>query len=96
MSELSGLLKMLDHETVSPATAEKMASIRNILDSLPLSGAFTPTDLCIKFVLGVLGLKCVCSFDLPDTCQRSYCLKLLASSLHGNISFTMDVNHRLC
>uniref|UniRef100_A0A3B3BL88 Actin filament-associated protein 1-like 1 n=1 Tax=Oryzias melastigma TaxID=30732 RepID=A0A3B3BL88_ORYME len=37
VSELSGLLKMLDHETVSPATAEKMASIRNILDSLPLS-----------------------------------------------------------
>uniref|UniRef100_A0A8C7Z528 Actin filament-associated protein 1-like 1 n=1 Tax=Oryzias sinensis TaxID=183150 RepID=A0A8C7Z528_9TELE len=37
VSELSGLLKMLDRETVSPATAEKMASIRNILDSLQLS-----------------------------------------------------------
>uniref|UniRef100_A0A3Q4GPR6 Actin filament-associated protein 1-like 1 n=1 Tax=Neolamprologus brichardi TaxID=32507 RepID=A0A3Q4GPR6_NEOBR len=34
---LGSLLKMLDHETVSPATAEKMASIRNILDSLQLS-----------------------------------------------------------
>ncbi|KAG7516226.1 hypothetical protein JOB18_026033 [Solea senegalensis] len=28
---------MLDHETVSPATADKMASVRNILDSLQLS-----------------------------------------------------------
>ncbi|KAK2828177.1 hypothetical protein Q5P01_019211 [Channa striata] len=34
VNELGSLLKMLDHETVSPATAEKMASIRNILDSL--------------------------------------------------------------
>lgn len=38
VNELSSLLKMLDHETVSPATADKMASIRNILDSLQLSG----------------------------------------------------------
>ncbi|XP_028277020.1 actin filament-associated protein 1-like 1 [Parambassis ranga] len=37
VNELSSLLKMLDHETVSPATADKMASVRNILDSLPLS-----------------------------------------------------------
>ncbi|CAI5643143.1 unnamed protein product [Oreochromis niloticus] len=37
VNELGSLLKMLDHETVSPATAEKMASIRNILDSLQLS-----------------------------------------------------------
>ncbi|KAG7217082.1 hypothetical protein INR49_027622 [Caranx melampygus] len=37
VNELGSLLKMLDHETVSPATAEKMASIRNILDSMPLS-----------------------------------------------------------
>ncbi|CAN9501493.1 unnamed protein product [Ophioblennius macclurei] len=37
VTELSSLLKLLDHETVSPATAEKMASIRNILDSLQLS-----------------------------------------------------------
>ncbi|XP_041865193.1 actin filament-associated protein 1-like 1 [Melanotaenia boesemani] len=37
VNELSSLLKMLDHETVSPATADKMASIRNILDSLQLS-----------------------------------------------------------
>lgn len=38
VNELGSLLKMLDHETVSPATADKMASIRNILDSLQLSG----------------------------------------------------------
>lgn len=38
MNELGSLLKMLDQETVSPATADKMASIRNILDSLQLSG----------------------------------------------------------
>lgn len=37
VNELGSLLKMLDHETVSPATAEKMASIRNILDSVQLS-----------------------------------------------------------
>ncbi|XP_029957435.1 actin filament-associated protein 1-like 1b [Salarias fasciatus] len=37
VTELSSLLKLLDHETVSPATAEKMASIRNILESLQLS-----------------------------------------------------------
>lgn len=39
MSELGSLLKLLDHETLSPATADKMASVRNILDSLP--GRFT-------------------------------------------------------
>lgn len=38
MSELGSLLKMLDHETVSQATTDKMASVRNILDSLQLSG----------------------------------------------------------
>lgn len=38
VSELGSLLKMLDHETVSQATADKMASVRNILDSLQLSG----------------------------------------------------------
>ncbi|XP_058484190.1 actin filament-associated protein 1-like 1b isoform X2 [Solea solea] len=37
VSELGSLLKMLDHETVSPATADKMASVRNILESLQLS-----------------------------------------------------------
>ncbi|KAM7398238.1 hypothetical protein PAMA_006235 [Pampus argenteus] len=37
VNELGSLLKMLDHETVSPATAEKMASIRNILDTVQLS-----------------------------------------------------------
>uniref|UniRef100_A0A8C4DJC8 Actin filament-associated protein 1-like 1 n=1 Tax=Dicentrarchus labrax TaxID=13489 RepID=A0A8C4DJC8_DICLA len=37
VNELGSLLKMLDRETVSPATADKMASIRNILDSLQLS-----------------------------------------------------------
>lgn len=42
VNELGSLLKMLDHETVSPATAEKMASIRNILDSLQLSGTESP------------------------------------------------------
>ncbi|XP_034539274.1 actin filament-associated protein 1-like 1 [Notolabrus celidotus] len=37
VNELGSLLKMLDMETVSPATSEKMASIRNILESLQLS-----------------------------------------------------------
>lgn len=37
-SELGSLLKLLDHETVSQATADKMASVRNLLDSLPLPG----------------------------------------------------------
>uniref|UniRef100_UPI0037E7B9A7 actin filament-associated protein 1-like 1 n=1 Tax=Semicossyphus pulcher TaxID=241346 RepID=UPI0037E7B9A7 len=37
VNELGSLLKMLDHETVSPATSDKMASVRNILDSLQLS-----------------------------------------------------------
>ncbi|XP_039634414.1 actin filament-associated protein 1-like 1 isoform X2 [Perca fluviatilis] len=37
VNELGSLLKMLDHETVSPATADKMASIRNIMDSMQLS-----------------------------------------------------------
>ncbi|XP_053702709.1 actin filament-associated protein 1-like 1 isoform X2 [Synchiropus splendidus] len=37
VTELASLLKMLDHETVSPATADKMASIRHILDTLQLS-----------------------------------------------------------
>ncbi|CAJ1063591.1 actin filament-associated protein 1-like 1 [Xyrichtys novacula] len=37
VNELNSLLKMLDHETVSPATSEKMASVRNIMDSLQLS-----------------------------------------------------------
>ncbi|XP_077961343.1 actin filament-associated protein 1-like 1 isoform X3 [Gasterosteus aculeatus] len=37
VSELGSLLKLLDHETVSPATTDKMASIRNILDSMQLS-----------------------------------------------------------
>ncbi|KAM9333855.1 actin filament-associated protein 1-like 1 [Pholidichthys leucotaenia] len=37
VNELGSLLKMLDHETVSPATADKMASVRNILDSMQLS-----------------------------------------------------------
>lgn len=35
VSELGSLLKLLDHETLSPATADKMASVRNVLDSLP-------------------------------------------------------------
>lgn len=37
MNELNILLKMLDQEAVSPATADKMASVRNILDSVQLS-----------------------------------------------------------
>lgn len=45
VNELGSLLKMLDHETVSPATADKMASIRNILDSLQLSG----TESCVRW-----------------------------------------------
>lgn len=38
LNELASLLKMLDHEAVSPATADKMASVRNIVDSMQLSG----------------------------------------------------------
>ncbi|XP_071762313.2 actin filament-associated protein 1-like 1b isoform X1 [Centroberyx gerrardi] len=34
VNELGALLKMLDQETVSPATADKMASIRNILETV--------------------------------------------------------------
>ncbi|XP_029923911.1 actin filament-associated protein 1-like 1 isoform X2 [Myripristis murdjan] len=34
VNELAALLKMLDQETVSPATADKMASVRNILETL--------------------------------------------------------------
>ncbi|XP_068187544.1 actin filament-associated protein 1-like 1 isoform X2 [Antennarius striatus] len=37
VNELGSLLKMLDHEMVSPATADKMASVRNILGSLQSS-----------------------------------------------------------
>lgn len=37
VNELSVLLKMLDQEAVSPATADKMASVRNILNSVQLS-----------------------------------------------------------
>nr|XP_057943060.1 actin filament-associated protein 1-like 1 isoform X2 [Doryrhamphus excisus] len=37
VSELGALLKMLDHESISPATADKMASVRNILDALQVS-----------------------------------------------------------
>ncbi|XP_054610871.1 actin filament-associated protein 1-like 1 isoform X2 [Dunckerocampus dactyliophorus] len=37
VSELGALLKMLDHESVSSATADKMASVRNILDALQVS-----------------------------------------------------------
>lgn len=44
VNELGSLLKMLDHETVSPATADKMASVRNILDSLP------GTESCIRYI----------------------------------------------
>lgn len=35
VSELGSLLKLLDQETLSPATADKMASVRHIVDSLP-------------------------------------------------------------
>lgn len=49
VNELGSLLKMLDHETVSPATAEKMASIRNILDSMPLSGTSSSSLLLLFF-----------------------------------------------
>uniref|UniRef100_A0A3B5LA15 Actin filament-associated protein 1-like 1 n=1 Tax=Xiphophorus couchianus TaxID=32473 RepID=A0A3B5LA15_9TELE len=42
VNELNSLLKMLDQETVSPDTANKMASVRNILDSLQLSDTPPP------------------------------------------------------
>ncbi|XP_034033994.1 actin filament-associated protein 1-like 1 isoform X2 [Thalassophryne amazonica] len=38
VSELGSLLNMLDQETVSTATADKMASVRNLLETLPPSG----------------------------------------------------------
>ncbi|KAM9788533.1 actin filament-associated protein 1-like 1 [Neosynchiropus ocellatus] len=49
VTELASLLKMLDHETVSPATADKMASIRNILDTVQLSvnGADVYMNSCL-------------------------------------------------
>ncbi|KAJ0061598.1 hypothetical protein NL108_005787 [Boleophthalmus pectinirostris] len=37
VNELSVLLKMLDQEAVSPATADKMNSVRNLLESVQLS-----------------------------------------------------------
>lgn len=42
VNELGSLLKLLDQETLSPATSDKMASVRNILDSLP-GRKHTPT-----------------------------------------------------
>lgn len=55
VSELGSLLKMLDHETVSQATTDKMASVRNILDSLQLSGTQKrPEDeFCLNPVVGL-------------------------------------------
>ncbi|KAM9847175.1 actin filament-associated protein 1-like 1 [Aulostomus maculatus] len=47
VSELSSLLKMLDHETVSPATADKVASIRNILDTLSVNGSDVYMNSCL-------------------------------------------------
>ncbi|CAL8265732.1 unnamed protein product [Merluccius merluccius] len=38
VSELGLLLKMLDQETVSPATADKMASVRNIMETVKPTG----------------------------------------------------------
>ncbi|XP_061659934.1 actin filament-associated protein 1-like 1 isoform X2 [Syngnathoides biaculeatus] len=38
VSELAALLKMLDDERVSAATAHKMASVRSILDTMQVSG----------------------------------------------------------
>ncbi|XP_057676895.1 actin filament-associated protein 1-like 1 isoform X2 [Corythoichthys intestinalis] len=39
VGELVSLLKMLDGESVSAATADKMVSVRNILDTLQVSGS---------------------------------------------------------
>ncbi|XP_061755242.1 actin filament-associated protein 1-like 1 isoform X2 [Nerophis ophidion] len=47
VNELGGLLKMLDHESVSPATADKMASVRNILDALSVSGSDVYMNSCL-------------------------------------------------
>ncbi|XP_078122216.1 actin filament-associated protein 1-like 1 [Sander vitreus] len=47
VSELGSLLKMLDQETVSPATADKMASIRNILDSMSVNGSDVYVNSCL-------------------------------------------------
>ncbi|XP_072231414.1 actin filament-associated protein 1-like 1b [Leuresthes tenuis] len=47
VNELSCLLKMLDHETVSPATADKVASIRNIMDSLSVNGSDVYMNSCL-------------------------------------------------
>lgn len=51
VNELGSLLKMLDHETVSPATADKVASVRNILDSLP------GTESCIGYIGRFIGTQ---------------------------------------
>lgn len=47
VTELGSLLKLLDHETVSPATAEKMSSIRNILESLSVNGSDVYMNSCL-------------------------------------------------
>lgn len=47
VSELGSLLKLLDHETLSPATADKMASVRNVLDSLPVTGSDVYMNSCL-------------------------------------------------
>ncbi|XP_068600551.1 actin filament-associated protein 1-like 1 [Brachionichthys hirsutus] len=47
VNELGALLKMLDHEMVSPATADKVASIRNLLDTLQLSGSDVYVNSCL-------------------------------------------------
>lgn len=48
VGELGSLLKLLDHETLSPATADKIASVRNILESLPGRGGTCPAQLTPK------------------------------------------------
>ncbi|XP_074467047.1 actin filament-associated protein 1-like 1b isoform X1 [Sebastes fasciatus] len=47
VNELGSLLKMLDRETVSPATADKMASVRNILDSMSVNGSDVYMNSCL-------------------------------------------------
>ncbi|XP_061559511.1 LOW QUALITY PROTEIN: actin filament-associated protein 1-like 1 [Phycodurus eques] len=49
VSELVTLLKMLDDESVSAATAHKMASVRNILDTMQVSGGSSDVYVNSRF-----------------------------------------------
>uniref|UniRef100_A0A3B4B2N1 Actin filament-associated protein 1-like 1 n=1 Tax=Periophthalmus magnuspinnatus TaxID=409849 RepID=A0A3B4B2N1_9GOBI len=51
VNELSVLLKMLDQEAVSPATADKMNSVRNLLESFPKTPPFVVGHVHVSVTL---------------------------------------------